>query len=196
MSNGKYKYGGHVGSRLIFAVENEIFVGRVDRRQILGALGGSFVLGAGYVQTVPDVAREPFRFDPAVDEPFGTVEVGRRENVANPEKYGSHTLSIWNKARERRLQVRIRGVVRGNEWRIARTYPTYQYLEVELLEPDEYHIAVGPEPEPTSTVPVDGSWFDCNVSGTIIRVDQVGNLQYSSGGTLALCDSWSASETQ
>lgn len=163
----------------------------MERRQVLGALCSSVVLGAGYTDTVPPVAKEPFRFDPAVDEPFAKLRVGDRQNVDQPEKYGPHTVDIWNAGQKRRLSIQIDGHWRENRWTVERQFPTYQYLQIELLEPDEYRISVGERDGRRRTVPVESLWFDCNISGTIIRVGSNGQLTYSGGGTLALCDSWS-----
>ncbi len=168
----------------------------MKRRQFLGALCSTVALGAGSTVPGPSVVREPFRFDPAADEPFATIQVGNRQHVEQPEKYGPHTVDIWNAGRTRRLHVEIDGRWKGNHWTIERRFPTSQYLQIELLEPDEYRIAVGERESPVRAVPVGRSWFDCNASGTNIRVGPNGNLKYSGHSTLLQCESsWSPNET-
>ncbi|WP_135824544.1 hypothetical protein [Halorussus ruber] len=123
------------------------------------------------------------------DEPFRTISVGSRDEVAFPENNKPRGLRVWNAADEAR-EIDLQ-VSRGATILVDRTveFAADAYLTVTLNEPADYGIAVGLADGTSTTFGVERTSFDCNTTGTDVGVMPDGRVETMSMSTAMGCPS-------
>lgn len=118
---------------------------------------------------------------------FGSVTIGNRDAVAAPDENRPHSLQLWNDLDAER-PVRIR-ITEGDATRFdeTQTFPRNEVLEIELLEPGEYHVAIYVDEGVAGQFTVPRSQFDCNTSFTEIRLTPSGSIQRRTVATEIAC---------
>jgi len=125
------------------------------------------------------------------DEPFQTISVGNRDDVAFPDNNRARRVRVWNAADEAR-EIGLR-IDRDGELAVDRSveFAADAYLAVSLNEPANYRVTVGlarGDAEETS-FEVPRSSFDCNSAGTDAGVMPDGRVETMSASTAAGCPS-------
>ncbi|WP_129116509.1 hypothetical protein [Halegenticoccus tardaugens] len=148
---------------------------------------------AGGDVSIPDDYAEPgLEFEPDDDgDPVAEWSVGTRPRLAELRDDRPHAVRIWNAAdEEREVAVRIRrdgdGTVADDE--VTLPADADACLSVALERPADHAVVVFEAgSEPTETVYVGRSLFDCNYSATDVGVHDDGSLSWSTVSTTMGC---------
>ncbi|WP_137287327.1 hypothetical protein [Halorussus salinisoli] len=121
------------------------------------------------------------------DDPFRTISVGSREEVAFPDNNQPRGVRVWNAADESR-EISVR-VARSAEILVDRTldFEADAYLELVLNEPADYALSVGLADGDATTVDISRTSFDCNQTGTDAGVMPDGRVETMSMSTAMAC---------
>jgi hypothetical protein len=132
----------------------------------------------------------------AYDEPFQTIPLDDRNEVAFPENNRPHDLRVWNAADSVR-DVSLR-VARDDEVVLDRTveFAADAFLFVVMNEPAEYVVSVGLADDEPTTFEVSRDSFDCNESATNVGVITDGSVETSEISTLVACPGPKVAETE
>jgi hypothetical protein len=123
------------------------------------------------------------------EEPFETLSVGSREGVLDPGNNKPHAMRVINAADEPRtidVQIRRTGdspMILSRSWE----FPARGWVQVDLLTPANYRIAVSVGGETAGTVDMERSRFDCNSSWTTVTVTADGRVAAETVSTAVAC---------
>lgn len=123
------------------------------------------------------------------DDPFQTISVGSRDDVAFPDSNRPRRVWVWNAADEaRKIDLQIS---RDAEIVVDRSieFGADAYLTVTLNEPANYRITVGIANGDTeeTNFEISQSSFDCNSAGTSVGVMADGRVETMSEATAMGC---------
>jgi hypothetical protein len=132
------------------------------------------------------------------DEPFRTISVGSRDDVAFPDNNRPRRVRVWNAADEvREIGLRIS---RDGEFVVEKSieFAADAYLAVSLNEPANYLVAVGlaDGTAEETRFEVSRSSFDCNSAGTDAGVMPDGRVRTMSASTAMGCPGAEITDTE
>ncbi|WP_435360820.1 hypothetical protein [Haloarchaeobius sp. DFWS5] len=131
---------------------------------------------------------DDFEWDPASDDPFKTFDFGDRSAVAFPDNNRPLTVRIWNMADEERkisFDVDDTGSAAVQGYKIP--FPPNEWMELSILVPSTYTLAVSTDDESEDRVQYDHGDFDCNETVSFVGIDAENRVRQKTQTTLVEC---------
>lgn len=181
-------------------MERRALLRRVAGLSVAGGLAGCLSSpgpGSGGPKDTTDPTTDPGTTTDGRGPVIEELTVGSRDGVAFPDNHLPHELDVVNDADETR-EVGLRLTASDGSPMVDETWSMTAdgRIQMRLLQPDEYTLAVTLAEGEVGTVPISHGFFDCNDSRTTVDIKADGTLDAMTVSTEIACPPPEVTETE